>query len=96
MLHRYLHTVRGGRWFDPETVITLGIAFDDAWRSLQKSGAHFTSSRAVEATRERLAQHIVESARRGERDAGRLRDDALHDWARSNLTQLNRRSGAGL
>ena len=95
IMHRYLHTVGGDGCFDPETVITLGAAFDDAWRSLEKSGAYFRCSPAVEAMRERLAQRIVECAKRGERDAGRLRDDALLDLATANLTQLNQRTGTG-
>src|SRR5580700_8352166 len=30
IMHRYLHTVDGDGYFDPETVITLGAAFDEA------------------------------------------------------------------
>jgi hypothetical protein len=95
-MHRYLHTVDGDGCFDPETVITLGTAFDESWRSLQKSGVYFTSRRTAEATRERLAQRIVENAKGGERDPDRLRDDALLDLARSSLSQLKRRTGTGL
>jgi hypothetical protein len=96
IMHRYLHTVDGDGYFDPETVITLGTAFDEAWRSLQNSGVYFTSAHTAEGTRERLAQRIVESAEGGERDPGRLRDDALNDLARSSLSQLKRRIGTGL
>ena len=94
-MHRYLHTVGDG-CFDPQTVIVLGAAFDDAWRSLQNSGAYFTSSFTVQATRERLAQRIVKGAKGGERDPGRLGDGALNDLAGSILSRLNRRSGTGL
>jgi hypothetical protein len=77
IMHRYLHTVDGDGYFDPETVITLGTAFDEAWRSLQNSGVYFTSAHMAEATREGLARRIIESAKGGERDPGRLRDNAL-------------------
>jgi hypothetical protein len=96
IMHRYLHTVDGDGYFDPETVIILGSAFDEAWRSLQNSGVYFTSARTAEATRERLAQRIVECAKGGERDPGLLRDKALNDLARSNLSQLKRRTDTGL
>jgi hypothetical protein len=88
-MERYLHgTVNGEATFDPETVRVLVAALDDAWRSLQKSGVCFTSRGHAEATRERLALRIIEMAKVGERNAARLRDDALLDLARSNLAQL--------
>jgi hypothetical protein len=93
-MHRYLHTVDGDGYLDPEAVISLGTAFDEAWRPLHNSGVYFTSART--ATRERLAQRIVESAKGGERDPGRLRDSALNDLATSSLSQLKRRIGTGL
>jgi hypothetical protein len=96
MMHRYPYTVDGDGYFDPETVIILGTAFDEAWRSLQNSGVYFTSVHTAEATRETLARRIVESAKRGERDPGRLCDNALDDLARSSLSQLKRRIGTGL
>jgi hypothetical protein len=95
-MHRYLDTVDGDGYFYPETVVILGTAFDEAWRSLQNSGVYFTSTRTAEATRERLARRIFEGAKGGERDPGRLRDSALNDLARSSLSQLNRRIGTGL
>ena len=95
-MHRYLHTIDGDGYFDPETVITLGTAFDEAWRSLQNSGVYFTSAHMVEATREGLARRIIESAKGGERDPGRLRDNALNELARSGLSQFKRRIGTGL
>jgi hypothetical protein len=66
----------------------LAAALDDAWRSLQKSGVYFTSRGHAEAIRERLALRIIEMAKVGERNAARLRDDALLDLAGSNLAQL--------
>jgi hypothetical protein len=95
-MQRYHHTADGGGCFEPETVIMLGAAFDDAWRSLQNSGVYFRSVGAVEATRETLARSIVENAKGGERDPGRLRDAALLDLATSSLSQFKPRSGTGL
>ena len=90
-MYRYQYTVEGDGCFDPETVIILSAAYDEAWRSLQKSGIYFTSSREAEAARERLAWRIVENAKGGERDPGRLRDDALLDLTRSSGSQFKRR-----
>jgi hypothetical protein len=91
-VERYLQTVNGEATFDPESVRVLAAALDDAWRSLQKSGAYFKSRGHADATRERLAIRIIEMAKLGERDPARLRDDALLDLAQSNLAQLKPRS----
>jgi hypothetical protein len=90
-MYRYQHTADGDGCFDPETVIILSTAYDEAWRSLQKSGTYFTSSREAEAARERLAQRIIENAKGGERDPCRLRDDALLDLTRSTGSRFKRR-----
>jgi hypothetical protein len=71
--------------FDPETVRILTEAFDEAWQSLEKSGAAM-DGRAQE-TRDRLAKCIIELARTGERNRRLLRDNAL-----LRLTQENLRS----
>jgi hypothetical protein len=91
IMYRYQHTVDGDGCFDPETVIILSAAYDEAWRSLQNSGIYFTC-REAEAARERLAQRIIENAKGGERDPGRLRDDALRDLTRSSGSQFKRRA----
>ena len=72
--------------FDPEAVPIITRAFDEAWQSLQKSGAISTEPGQAEAVRERLAQRIIELARLGERDRRLLRDNALlyltqHRWS---------------
>jgi hypothetical protein len=38
-----------------------------------------------------LAKHIIEQARYGERDQGRLRDSALLQYAQSNLKSKTRK-----
>jgi hypothetical protein len=57
-------------YFDPETVTLLREALDDAWACL---------SPALQATMQKtaLAERILRSAARGERDRKRLRAAAL-------------------
>jgi len=80
-----------GGVFSPEDVRILVAAFDGAWRSLLASGMIFESDRESEAARDSLAKHIIEQARYGERDQGRLRDGALLQYAQSNLTNKPRK-----
>jgi hypothetical protein len=56
--------------FDPETVTLLRETLDDAWAGLPP---------ALQATMQKtaLAERILKSAARGERDRKRLRDAAL-------------------
>jgi hypothetical protein len=70
--------------FDPDAVDILVAAFDAAWQSIQTSGIRL-SDKQVELMRATLAKYIIEQARHGERDQGRLRDGALLHLARSNL-----------
>jgi hypothetical protein len=91
-MERYL--VDGEATFDPESVLVLSEALDEAWRSLQHTGVYFKSRHHVDETREKLAKRIIEMAALGERDPGRLRDDALLNLARSKLAQLKPRATA--
>jgi hypothetical protein len=63
--------------FDPVTCDAMSLAFDNAWQELLISGKHLASSAYADATREALAMHIIDLAKRGERDVNRLRDDAV-------------------
>jgi hypothetical protein len=63
-------TTFAGKSFDPETLTILETAFDEAWAFVLKSGAET-------ASREALAQCVLEAAEDGERDPQRLRDAAL-------------------
>jgi hypothetical protein len=72
--------------FDPEEVRILVAAFEKAWASVQASGAIFETD--AESARAILAKHIIEAAKQGERDHGRLRDDALVALAQSNLRSV--------
>jgi hypothetical protein len=69
--------------FDPHEVRTLVAAFDKAWESVQASGAIFDTDTKVESARAILAKHIIEAAKHGERDRGRLRDGAVAALAQS-------------
>ena len=71
-----VHPFREGQPFDAATCDAMGLAFDSAWQRLLTSGTHLASSIYADATREALAMHIIDLARRGERDVNRLRDDA--------------------
>ncbi len=76
--------------FDPDAVRILTAALDDAWQSLQTSGASFASDDHAKTTWEILAKHIIEMAKLGERDQRRLREDALVYLAQSNLRNVPR------
>ena len=60
-----------GHGFDPETARLLGLAFEMALVALQHA------DRVVSPTRDVVAQKIIELAKAGERDPGRLCDAAL-------------------
>ena len=81
-----------GAVFDPPTVHILIGAFDDAWTSLQNSGAPFAAENYAERAREILAKHIIESAKNGERDQHTLSEGALLQLTRTNLKKGNDRS----
>jgi hypothetical protein len=80
-----------GGVFSPDDVRILVAAFDSAWRSLLASGMILELERESEAARDTLAKHIIEQARYGERDQGRLRDGALLQYAQSRLTSKPRK-----
>jgi hypothetical protein len=61
-------------YFDLETVFFLRETLEDAWASLPPV-QQATMSRSL------LAERILKSAARGERDRGRLLDAALMDLA---------------
>jgi hypothetical protein len=60
-----------GMVFDPETTSAMSVAFEDVCRVLKMNGDA--------GNREVIASKIIELARRGERDAARLRDIVLRD-----------------
>ena len=50
--------------------------------------AVFDADAQAELARSTLAKHIIEAAKQGERDQGRLRDGALVALTRSNLRSV--------
>jgi hypothetical protein len=82
-MHRYLEEHVGA--FGPHEIRTLVAALDKAWESIQASGAKFDTAAPAESAPAILATHIIEAAKQGEHDQGRLRDGALVAWAQSNL-----------
>jgi len=63
--------------FEPEVITELVAAFETAWASVEASGSAFASPRYKRVAQEVMAKRIIETAQRGERDAGRLATDAL-------------------
>jgi hypothetical protein len=74
--------------FGPAEIHVLLSAFNKAWETIQASGATFDTGAQAENARATLARHIIEAAKQGESDQGRLRDGALVAWAQSNLGSL--------
>jgi len=77
--------------FDPDTVHLLCDALDDAWRLVQTNESTFKiDGQTDEDVRTSLAKHIVEMAKKGERDRFRLTDGALTQLMLSgSITQLS-------
>jgi hypothetical protein len=63
--------------FEPETIDTLGSAFEAAWRKVEQSGSRFASPAYERAAQEIIAKRIIEMAQRGERDPAALANDAV-------------------
>jgi len=64
--------------FEPKTIDRLVAIFAAAWRKVEPSGSKLAAPAHRRAAQEILAKRIIEMAQRGERDAGRLADDAVN------------------
>jgi hypothetical protein len=71
--------------FQPEDLLILTAAFDEAWRRLEKSGVRFDSDYRRGEARNTLGKNIIDAAKDGERDKRRLRDCALLLYRQSSL-----------
>jgi hypothetical protein len=69
--------------FDDEATRLLGSAFESAWQTVMTSGSALADETRATSTRERLANRLIEMGRRGERNHGRLVENALAHLARS-------------
>ena len=76
--------------FGPAEIRGLVSALDKAWEAVEASGAKFETCAHAESARTILAKHIIEAAKQGERDQGRLRDGAFVAWTQSNLRSVPR------
>ena len=56
--------------FDPQTLLLLEVAFDEAWLTLKSAG-----NKTVKP--DELARSVLHTAMEGERDPIRLHDEAL-------------------
>jgi hypothetical protein len=63
--------------FDSATVSLLCGALDDAWQIVEANKATFKVDDRAEEARTALAKHIVEMAKKGERNRLRLVEGAL-------------------
>jgi hypothetical protein len=63
--------------FDPQTIILLSGALDDAWRVVEANRTTFKIDGHDDDARNALARHIINLAKQGNRDRQRLIEGAL-------------------
>jgi hypothetical protein len=73
------------RLFDPELRAAMSIAVEEAWRTLIETGSSFATKDQARVTQEVLALRVVDTARMGESDPVRLKEDALKYLAGATL-----------
>jgi len=64
-------------FFNPETTMAMGLAFERAWRMIQISREAIVAEYGSLPRPEDLARLILDMAKEGERNPDRLRDRAL-------------------
>ncbi len=62
---------RAATVFDPEFILVLASALDDAWNRIEKSGSRFARPGYARAMREVVAKRVIETAQRGVKDPTR-------------------------
>ena len=67
--------------FDDAATLTMGEAFDHACKSLHRFGTLITA-------RELIAKRIIDAAKNGERDPGRLHEQALIPFGIEDMSVL--------
>ena len=73
--------------FPADEISVLEDAFEDAWRSLEKSKAPWASEDYSSAGRTIVARHIITMAKGGERDPKWLTDSALLYLSQQRLSR---------
>jgi hypothetical protein len=71
-----------GVWFDDAALSAMGKAFDRACKAFRNFGSAIT-------VREIIAKQIIEAAKNGERDHGRLYEQALIPFGIEDLSMLD-------
>jgi hypothetical protein len=71
--------------FGPDLRAAMSIAVEEAWRTLIETGSSFATEDQARVTQEVLALRVVDTARMGESDPVRLKDDALKYLAGAHL-----------
>jgi hypothetical protein len=66
-----------GQLFDPDAIRAMGIAFQNVCRTLGLTGK-------ADGATEVVATKVIELARRGEHDPGRLTEDVLKAFKRDS------------
>jgi hypothetical protein len=84
-VRKFIETSGTSGVFEPETIIILVGAFDDAWKAVEASGAEYTNVKYSTAAREILAIHIIAAAKEGELNRQQLSQGALLHLSRANL-----------
>jgi hypothetical protein len=63
--------------FDPETVKSLSLAFDNAWEKIRESGSEFARPAYANAMREEVAKHLIDMVGCGQTDLTKFADAAI-------------------
>jgi hypothetical protein len=63
--------------FDPETVKSLSLAFDNAWEKIRESESEFARPAYASAMREEIAKHLIDMVGGGETDQTKLTEAAI-------------------
>ena len=63
--------------FNPNDTHILTEAFDQAWTKFKSSGHELSGEACAPSTRALLAKRIIETAKNGERNVGRLVEDGV-------------------
>jgi hypothetical protein len=73
-----------GHVFQPEELVALSDAFQEAWERIQAVNGY--EGEGLASVREILGRHIIKLATDGERDLLKLRDGALAHLAEQDLS----------